>query len=124
MGDIAGETERLWMLFVPFKSAPAQNALPFPVKMPTRRLGSSSIHSHTACRSAWPCVLMQFRERGRLSVTRRMCGVGKEMRVSWGFGGGVVKLDILGCLLLFILGLERMEWSGYGRCLCRSVNGL
>lgn len=65
---------------LPFKSAPAQNALPFPVKMPTRRLGSASIHSHTASRSAWPCELMQFNARGRLSVTRRTCGAGNERR--------------------------------------------
>lgn len=60
----------------PFKSAPAQNARPFPVRMPTRMLGSSSSHSQTACRSAWPWAFMQFRSRGRFSVTRRMWGAG------------------------------------------------
>jgi hypothetical protein len=60
----------------PFKSAPAQNALPVPVSMPTRILGSSSIHSQTSWRSAWPWALRQFRSFGLFRVTRRMCGAG------------------------------------------------
>lgn len=81
-------------LDIPFKSAPAQNALPLPVKMPTRRLGSPSIHSHTSWSSSLPFELMQLRSRGRLRVTRRTCGAGKDSRAYWGVGGGLAKLGI------------------------------
>jgi hypothetical protein len=76
---------------VPFRSAPAQNALPVPVRIPTRSEGSSSSHCQMELSSWWPVVLMQFRSRGRLRVTRRMCGEGKERVASCGFGGAVVK---------------------------------
>lgn len=74
----------------PFKSAPAQNALPSPVTTPTRKTGSLSSHDHTASSSAWPAELMQLRARGRESVTSRMCGPGKESLVKEVGGGGCV----------------------------------
>ena len=43
---------------------------------------------------------MQFKAVGRLSVTWRICGVGKEIRESWTAGGGVVKVDFVDILLV------------------------
>lgn len=76
---------------VPFRSAPAQNALPSPVTIPTRKAGSLSSQDQIASSSTLPAELMQFRERGRESVTRRTCGAGKESLVKEVGGGGVVK---------------------------------
>ena len=84
----------------PFKSAPAQNALPSPVMMPTRSDGSVSSHDQIASSSRWPALLMQLRLLGLLRVTSRVCGPGKEIRVEvvagggvWKGGGGIMRRD-------------------------------
>jgi len=78
---------------VPFKSAPAQNARPSPVTMPTRSKRSLSSHAQRASSSWWPALLMQLRAFGRERVTRRMCGLGKEILVNEVGGGGVEKFE-------------------------------
>jgi hypothetical protein len=75
-------------LYIPFKSAPAQNALPAPVKIPTFNDGSSSRNVHTASNSRCPSKFMQLRSRGRFSVTRRTFGAGYS-RVQYFVLGGV-----------------------------------
>lgn len=77
-------------IFSPFKSAPAQNALPSPVIIPTRKAGSLSSHDQTASSSACPAELMQLRACGRERVTRRICAPGKESLVKEVGGGGCV----------------------------------
>lgn len=75
----------------PFRSAPAQKARPSPVTTPTRSRGSASNQCHTASSSACPAALMQLRDWGRDSVTRRVWGAGKESFVKEAGGGGVRK---------------------------------
>lgn len=83
---------------VPLRSAPAQKARPSPVTIPTRRLGSLSNQVQIASSSAWPALLMQLRDLGRESVTRRTWGAGKASLVKALGGGGRVNLgeDIVG----------------------------
>jgi len=101
----------------PFRSAPAQKARPVPVTIPTRRDGSSSSHFQTASSSWWPAMLMQLRELGRLSVTRRMVGVGKVRRACSQVGGGVVKgCDIaVNCSIIYqVMNPQGKECRGAG----------
>lgn len=100
--------------WVPFRSAPAQNARPSPVMMPTRKEGSLSSQVQRASSSMWPALLMQLSCLGRERVTRRMRGVGKEILVNEVAGGGVEKwgVDIFG-------GYDNVRvtelWGGDGR---------
>ncbi|KAF9630676.1 hypothetical protein BFW01_g1238 [Lasiodiplodia theobromae] len=65
--------------FHSLRSAPAQKARPAPVTMAQRRVGSASYQVKSASSSWLPVLSMQLRVRGRLKVTRRMEGVGKDM---------------------------------------------
>ena len=73
----------------PFRSAPAQNACPSPVIIPTRNVGSASYHSHNACNSWCPAVLIQFSDAGRESVTSSIYVAGKEILENDVDGGGM-----------------------------------
>ena len=86
---------------LPFKSAPAQNARPSPVTMPTRSEGSLSSHVHISCSSWFPAELMQLRDLGRENVTRRMNGAGKLSFAKEVAGGGLwnLEVDIMDCQL-------------------------
>jgi len=59
---------------------------------------------------------MQLREDTRLSVARRIEGVGKEIMLSWTGGGGV-----LNCVWVILVaqrtgrGLEDEDWTGWSR---------
>lgn len=88
---------------IPFRSAPAQNARPSPVTIPTNREGSASSQLHIEASSRWPALLMQLRDLGRHRVTRRVWGVGKLRRVKVVDGGLIWKLEeILEGILLFL----------------------
>jgi hypothetical protein len=77
---------------IPFKSAPAQNALPLPVMIPTRSESSSSNHFHTLSSSMFPSELMQLSTSGLFNVTRSTRGAGKLRSAYFVFGGCVVNL--------------------------------
>lgn len=97
------EVEEELTLFHSFRSAPAQNARPAPVNTAHRSEGSASYQSHRRSRAKCCGRGMALSCLGRLSVTSRMCGLGKEMRVCRTSGGGVVKVDVLGEDILNLL---------------------
>lgn len=72
------------------RSAPAQKARPVPVSTATRRVCCVSNQSHRRSRAKCWSRGMAFSWLGLLRVTRRMCGLGKEIRVFGTGGGGVV----------------------------------
>lgn len=76
-----------------FRSAPAQKALPEPVMTAQRREGSASYQSHRRSRAKCCGRGIALSCCGRLSVTSRMCGLGKDIRVSGTLGGGAVNED-------------------------------
>lgn len=71
-------THRISTLFItlPFKSAPAQNARPVPVIIPTDNVGSSSNHNQMFSSSCVNSALMQFKSLGLFKCTSKTPGAG------------------------------------------------
>lgn len=61
---------------LPFKSAPAQNARPVPVIIPTDNVGSSSNHNQIFSSSCVNSALMQFKSLGLFKCTSKTPGAG------------------------------------------------
>lgn len=61
---------------LPFKSAPAQNARPVPVIIPTDNVGSLSNHNQMFSSSCVNSALMQFKSLGLFKCTSKTPGAG------------------------------------------------
>lgn len=91
--------------FLPFKSAPAQKALPVPVMMPTMKAGSESSHLQILSSSSLASVLRQLRSLGRLIRTSRTPSDGYERTVCLVGGTSFSKCDLklMGAMVTFML---------------------